>query len=88
MQILFSNRTDEVTKKTLTFFLKFVTTTHSIFLKFAGGQNLPKGNIEMKLVTTTNATVKIDQQFVSFETERSVQTASCLEAGSNLTTKN
>jgi hypothetical protein len=44
--------------------------------------------IEMKSVTTTNATVKIDQQFVSFETERSVQTASCLEAGSNLTTKN
>ena len=56
-------------KKTLTFFLKFVTTTHSIFLKFAGGQNLPKGNIEMKLVTTTNATVKINQQFVSCETK-------------------
>ena len=65
-----------------------MTTTHSIFLKFAGGQNLPKGNIEMKLVTTTNATVKLEQQFVSCETERSVQTASCLEAGSNLTTKN
>jgi len=44
--------------------------------------------IEMKLVTTTTATVKKDPQFVSCETERSVQTASCLEAGSNLTTKN
>ena len=40
------------------------------------------------VVTTTNATVKLEQQFVSCETERSVQTASCLEAGSNLTTKN